>query len=319
MTKIFSAPLQGYTDRTWRNAHAATFTGNVDRYYAPFLRIEKGAFRNRDLRDIDPDGNRDYNFVPQVIASPAEQFAKLIAKVSEMGYTEIDINMGCPFPPVTKRHCGAGILPYPDEAAEMLTCLEQYPDIRFSVKMRLGMNSTDEWRAMMPVIAGINPIHVTMHPRTASQQYGGEIDMQQFGEFYNNAPFPVVYNGDITTTATIDTLSQQYPRLKAIMVGRGLLINPSLSAHSDVIDDTQLFKIKELHETLVRQYSAALCGEAHLLAKLKSLWEYFLMGYGDRKCRKKILKSGSMGNYMAAVEAFWLSIDTTGRIPGSDE
>lgn len=53
---IFFAPLQGYTEAIYRNAHATVF-GGVDTYYTPFVRLEKGNFRNKDLRDIDPAQN----------------------------------------------------------------------------------------------------------------------------------------------------------------------------------------------------------------------------------------------------------------------
>ena len=90
--KIYSAPIQGFTDCAWRNMHSAIFANGIDRYYAPFLRIERGAFRNKDLRDIDPKNNIGYYLVPQIIACPVEQFHALIEKVASLGYREIDIN-----------------------------------------------------------------------------------------------------------------------------------------------------------------------------------------------------------------------------------
>lgn len=303
--KIFSAPLQGYTDCAWRNIHSRVFAGTIDCYYAPFLRLEKGAFRNKDLRDITPEVNSSYRLVPQVMACPREHFSVLVEKVASMGYREIDINMGCPFPPVVKRHCGAGVLPYPEEVKAMLAVLCEYPDVAFSIKMRLGVENCEEWRTLMPIIAAVNPVHVSLHPRTARQQYGGEINMEQFGRFYDEAPFPVVYNGDLRTGDDITSVSTRYPRLCAMMIGRGLLYNPALAYSGN---DAR-HKIMEMHRLLFEYYRNHLCGDAHLLAKMKSLWEYFLAETGDRKCRKKILKSSSIEKYNAAVEEFWHSLN----------
>lgn len=306
MIKVFSAPIQGYTDCTWRNAHSTVFAGSVERYYAPFLRLEKGAFRNKDLRDIAPEENTSYCLVPQAIACPHEQFAIIIDKIASMGYGEIDINMGCPFPPMTKRHCGAGILPYPNEVAAMLAVTKNYPGIKFSIKMRLGLESPDDWQALMPIIGEIKPVHVTMHPRTARQQYGGEIDMAQFQRFYAQATFPVVYNGDLRTAADIDRITSEFPDLRAIMIGRGLLANPALTTTQD---GNTVKRVIELHNILFDTYKSRLCGDAHLLAKMKSLWEYFLSGAGSPKCRKKILKSTTIGKYVIATDDFWLSLN----------
>ena len=302
--KIYSAPIQGFTDCAWRNMHSAIFANGIDRYYAPFLRIERGAFRNKDLRDIDPKNNIGYHLVPQIIACPVEQFHALIEKVASLGYREIDINMGCPFPPIVKRHCGAGVLSSPDQVAAIMNVAKNFSDIRFSVKMRLGVEKRDEWCALMHSIESINPIHITLHPRTAIQQYSGEIDMEQFELLYSKAQFPLVYNGDIRSDHDIESISATYPQLQAIMIGRGLLANPALGMHMP--DAKQ--KIIQLHDKLFEHYSKHLSGDAHLLAKMKSLWEYFLTETGDRKARKKILKSSTIEKYSTAVDSFWLTI-----------
>ena len=311
--KIFSAPIQGYTDCAWRNAHSRIFAGDIDRYYAPFLRLEKGAFRNKDLRDIAPESNRDYHLVPQVIACERSQFAMLVDKVVSLGYREVDINMGCPFPPIVKRHCGAGMLPFPDEVRSMLGVTEEYPDVSFSVKMRLGADSPDEWRALMPALSATKLSHVTLHPRTAKQQYTGDIDMAAFARFMTEATFPVVYNGEIHSVADFDALTAEYPALHAVMIGRGLLYDPALASPEH---DSALPRIIKLHDRLFDSYKAALSGDAHLLAKMKSLWEYFLADKGSRRCRKRITKSTTIDKYIAAVNDFWDSYDnsdTTGE------
>lgn len=308
--KIFSAPIQGYTDCAWRNAHSRIFAGDIDRYYAPFLRLEKGAFRNKDIRDIAPEANQGYHMVPQVIACGRDRLTLLIDKVVSLGYREIDINMGCPFPPIVKRHCGAGMLPFPGEVRSMLGVTEEYPDVSFSVKMRLGADSPDEWRALMPTLSATKLSHVTLHPRTARQQYTGDIDMSRFSEFIAEATFPVVYNGEIHSIADIAAMSARYPALHAVMVGRGLLYDPALVSPEH---DSALPRIIKLHDRLFDSYKAALSGDAHLLAKMKSLWEYFLAGKGSRKCRKRITKSTTIDKYIAAVNDFWDSYDDNGE------
>lgn len=308
--KIFSAPIQGYTDCAWRNAHSRIFAGDIDQYCAPFLRLEKGAFRDKDLRDIAPEANSGYHMVPQVIACERDNFSQLVDKVVSLGYREIDINMGCPFPPIVKRHCGAGMLPFPGEVRSMLGVTEEYPDVSFSVKMRLGADSPDEWRALMPTLSATKLSHVTLHPRTARQQYTGDIDMSRFSEFIAEATFPVVYNGEIHSIADIAAMSARYPALHAVMVGRGLLYDPALAS---TLPGDALPRIIKLHDRLFDSYKAALSGDAHLLAKMKSLWEYFLAGKGSRKYRKRITKSTTIDKYIAAVNDFWDSYDDNGE------
>ena len=53
---VLAAPLQGVTDNVWRMAQHAVF-GGVDAYYSPFMRVEHGEVRRKDLRDVDPERN----------------------------------------------------------------------------------------------------------------------------------------------------------------------------------------------------------------------------------------------------------------------
>lgn len=117
---IHFAPLQGYTEVFYRNAHAACF-GGVDTYYTPFVRIEKGSFRHRDVRGIEPENNHVPHLVPQLIAPTMEKAETVLSLFIEKEYKEVDINLGCPFPLLAKRHNGSGILPYPEEVETLLS------------------------------------------------------------------------------------------------------------------------------------------------------------------------------------------------------
>ena len=124
---VYFAPLQGYTDSVYRRAHASLF-GGIAAYYTPFVRIEKGDFRRKDLRDIAPENNVGIAVVPQAIASEPDELRRIVDAIAGCGYRRIDINLGCPFPLLARRHKGAGILPFPDEVERLLNPLKEYPD-----------------------------------------------------------------------------------------------------------------------------------------------------------------------------------------------
>ena len=63
---LYNSALQGLTEFAWRNAHSKIF-GYIDKYYAPFMRIEHGKFRNKDLREISHDNNDTDNLVPSTV------------------------------------------------------------------------------------------------------------------------------------------------------------------------------------------------------------------------------------------------------------
>ncbi|MGN0230296.1 MAG: tRNA-dihydrouridine synthase family protein [Muribaculaceae bacterium] len=304
MTKIaiHQAPLQGYTDHIWRNAFHSTF-GGIDCYYSSFLRIERGDFRRKDIRDILPENNRNINFVPQILACQPDEALSMANKIVELGYNRIDINLGCPFPPITRKNRGAGMLANPDSVEQMFSVLASIEGITYSVKMRLGMSSSEEWKQILPLCNIISPSHITVHPRIGAQQYKGAIDMEQFAHLYHICKYPVIYNGDITTTAQIEDIKAKFSNLKAVMIGRGLLYNPSMTASSIDYDAIHIF-----HSRLFEGNKNYLEGGDHqVLAKMLTYWEYLLPDV-DKNLRKKILKSTSLLKYSAAVEDLFSKI-----------
>ena len=226
---IHFAPLQGYTDAIYRQAHARIF-GGIASYYTPFVRIEHGDFRRKDVRELEAENNRGVVLTPQLIASTPETILHILSLFIEKGYQEVDINLGCPFPTLAKRHNGAGLLPYPDEVKALLSAaLEAHPDIRFSVKMRLGWEDAAECMALLPLLNSLPLSHITMHPRLGKQQYKGEVDLEAFQRFYAECEKPLVYNGDLLTLDDIERIESRFPRLAGLMIGRGLLANPALA------------------------------------------------------------------------------------------
>ena len=159
---IHFAPLQGYTDAAYRQAHACIF-GGIDTYYSPFVRVEHGEIRRKDIRDINPENNRNIHLIPQLIAPQPSTLEQIVSLFIEHNYQEADINLGCPFPMLAKRHNGAGMLPYPEEIKELLTAAtEKYPQIRFSVKLRLGWENANECLALLPLLNTLPLSHIIL-------------------------------------------------------------------------------------------------------------------------------------------------------------
>lgn len=325
MLPIHFAPLQGYTDDVYRRAHHR-ICGGVAQYYTPFLRVEHGAPRGRDIMAIAPQHNAGVPLAVQCIARDAEEMRILLDAVTAQDANptltqsrHIDINMGCPFPLQVRHGRGAGILPHPDKVAEVCRFVkDQSPAApSFSVKMRLGAEDADEWRAVLPLLNDAPLTHITLHPRVATQQYGGSLDMEAFEAFLTVCRHPVIYNGDVTSTDDIRSLEERYPTLAGVMVGRGLLARPTLAAEytegRTCSNDEVVETILRLHDAVYENYAHRYEGnEPQMLSKLRTFWDYHdpSLGLGgsdgpliDRKVWKKIHKAGSMRNYLQAVGA----------------
>ena len=300
---IHFAPLQGYTDDTYRRIHHE-LAGGIETYYTPFVRMEAGGVRSKDMRDIRPEFNEGVPVVPQIIVKSMKEFDYLTNIVAEKGYHRIDINMGCPFPMQAKHGRGSGLLAHTDIVQEIASAIKERTDISFSVKMRLGWENADEWRAVLDILND-TPLHqITLHPRVGTQQYKGEVSMEAFDEFYALCKHPLIYNGDVTSVEQMHELEKKYPNLAGIMVGRGLLARPWIASEyaSGIAlpEHKQRASLHEMHDRLKAHFETTANSEAQVHSRLRLFWEYMEEVLG-RKLYKKIMKAGNLKNYLGAV------------------
>lgn len=302
MLPVHFAPLQGYTEDAYRRLHNE-LCGGVQEYYTPFVRIENGGVRPKDLRDLKPQNNQGVRLTPQVIARDASELQLLLDVIQPMGYERIDINMGCPFPLQTRHGRGAGLLLNPDKVREIAHVVLAHPELQFSVKMRLGLESEDEWRSILPILNDTPLRHITLHPRIASQQYKGQVNMAAFQAFAQACKHPLIYNGDITTPEQMHHLQATYP-LAGIMLGRGLLARPTLATEYqegiELDPHSRLQTVRQLHDRLLAHYETVIPGESQRLTKIRTFWDFMEQELG-RKTWKKLMKAGNMKNYLLAI------------------
>lgn len=299
---LMAAPLQGYTEAPFRHFHSEIYGGAGSlTYFTPFVRIEKGEPRPRDMRDVTSPLNANHHLIPQIIFRDAAEFRLLVSALRESGYDRVDLNLGCPFVPQVRKGRGAGMLQAPNRLREIADIMAaDYPDIGFSVKMRLGVSDPAEWRLLMPLINTMPLTHLTVHPRTAAEQYSGPLHPDEFARIADNCVHPLIFNGDITTPEMIDDLRRRFPSLAGVMIGRGLLSRPSIfsewtSGHEWQPADRRE-AILRLHAAILDHYTRTLSGDTQILAKIKPLWDYFGTGF-DRKTVKKLLKSPTLSTY----------------------
>lgn len=302
--KLYVAPVQGHTDAAWRHFHQKRY-GGANQYYTPFIRLERGEFRKHDLKDFLSSLNANYDIVPQVIFRNMDELLPLLDGLVENGAKEIDLNTGCPFPLQTSKGRGAAFVGNVEEYSKLPEILARFPDVVFSLKMRLGFSDPEEWRKIMPLLNSLKLDHVALHPRVAKDQYKGELRLDQFEAFLKESANPVVYNGELKTPQEFVGIKERFPEITGIMSGRGVLARPSLLAevkegkewsHEDRIKEMIAF-----HNDLFDHYSEELSGGEHqVLSKIKPFWEYSEEEIG-RKAWKAISKASNMAKYQTAL------------------
>ena len=253
------APLRGVTVRCFRETFAPELVqGGFTEAFTPFIAAAAGYDPLRD-RELAAGAPEPLPLTPQFIGKDPVALRSAIARIRAAGYATADLNCGCPFPMVRNKGRGSGLLRNAELLRRMLEagCEEMGPG-RFSIKVRLGVERTDELLALMPMINGFPLRFVTVHARTARQMYSGSVDRAAFAAVVAAAKVPVVENGDVPFPPEGECA------VAGRMIGRGFI--RALGAREDSA---------ELLSRYLEASRRELCGDAPVLGRMKELVAYW--------------------------------------------
>lgn len=311
--ECYFAPMEGITGYVYRNAHHQ-FYGGIACYYTPFIAPNQSRkLTSREMNDILPDHNQGIHVVPQILTNRAEDFVWAAKKAQELGYEEVNLNLGCPSKTVVTKNRGAGFLAQPRELDRFL---EQVTDsllqmgMRFSIKTRIGKSRREEFEELLGIFNRYPLERLIIHPRLQTDFYGNHPDMETFQMATENSCNPLCYNGDIFSTEDFKAFHKAFPGTNFIMAGRGLLRDPALAEKIAKKEEsgqapsaTELQRLKDFHQALLSGYQEALSGDRNVLFKMKELWTYLGSQFkGQERILKKIKKSARIRDYKAVTD-----------------
>ena len=304
MTQLYFAPMEGVTPWHYRKTHYRMF-GGVERYYTPFLNPTEAGLAGKALREVLPENNEGLPVVPQILTNSAERFLLACRVLEELGYTEVDINLGCPSGTVVGKGRGAGFL-----AGERRAELERFLDavfaacpLKISLKTRLGMADPEEFDALLSLYSRYPASLLTIHARVREDYYKRPVRWEYFRRALENCPLPLCYNGDLFTPEGYAAFAKAFPEARRVMLGRGLVANPALARELKGGAPLTVVELRQFHDELLEQIQELQSGEKNALCRIKEQWNYWgaLFEEGEKPL-KRIRKAGRLPEYRAAVD-----------------
>lgn len=304
--KLYLAPLEGITGYVYRNALEKYFSG-ADRYFTPFIAPDQNKIlRTKERRDVLPENNHVPDLVPQILTNNAQHFIQTAQALMDMGYREVNLNLGCPSATVVSRRRGSGLLAFPQELDRLLGEIFDGTDMKVSVKTRIGSESAGEARALMEIYRKYPLSELIIHPRTQKQLYRGQADQELFAELLDGFSFPVCYNGDILTQKDYNDFIQKYPQVRRVMFGRGAIADPALFRQIRTGEATDRKRLRDFHDEILAGYRKAFGEDKNAMFRMKEIWIYMFRLFPDcEKYAKQIKKSQSLAQYICAVDAIF--------------
>ena len=300
--RYYFAPMEGLTDSTYRRLHHRFFPG-VDRYYMPFLSpTVHRELTPREARELPKADSVAFHAGPQLLTKVAEDFLWAAEKCRELGYEEVNLNLGCPSGTVTAKGKGSGMLRDPDALDTFLDAIFSQSLLPISVKTRLGLTDPGEFPALLDVFNRYPIRELTVHPRVRKQFYQGVVDMEMFRYAAANSKNPLCYNGDLTSRQDCEKIASAFPQIESVMLGRALVADPGMLLPGG----TDVKTLEQFHDALLEEYLVLFGGSRNAMFRLKENWSYLLPRFEDsEKLSKRLRKTTDLGEYRAiAAEIF---------------
>ena len=296
----YLAPMEGITGYVYRNAIRDHFGQGIKKYYTPFLVVhEKRAMSSKEINEILPEHNEGINLVPQILADDPDGFIRIEKKLKEFGYREVNLNLGCPSKTVASKGRGSGFLGRTEALDEFLYRIYENRVTDISIKTRIGVSLPDEIFELLEIYNKYPVKELTIHPRVRYEYYKGQAHRDMFFRAFSESVNPVCYNGDVLSVKDVYELEKGTGnKLKAVMIGRGILRDPSLIRSLSGGSSYSMEELKAFLARLLCDYSEVLSGEKPVLQKMKELWSYMQYAFPDKdKQIKSLLKCQSISEY----------------------
>ena len=308
--KYYLAPMEGITGFIYRNSYEKFF-GGIDKYFAPFVVPNSSkSLKTKELRDVLPENNKGINLVPQILTNDSEGFILTAKKLKDLGYNEINLNLGCPSGTVVGKKRGSGFLSHREELDKFLEEIFKIDDMKISIKTRLGMDKPEEFYELIKIYNKYPMEELIIHPRTRQDFYGNKPNLEVFKEAISLSKNPVCYNGDIFTLEDHNKLIETFKEVDKIMLGRGILANPALM--NEILNNEFMDKkvLKEFHDEIFNKYREVFNEDRNAMFRMKELWGYMIyMFSNNKKYAKKIKKAQKVVDYNQAVTSLFLEQD----------
>ncbi len=298
--RYYFAPLEGITDGIYRKLHHTYFPG-ITQYYTPFFSpTVHRQLTLKEQRELPLAQNLGFRVIPQLLTKNPEDFLWMAQQCRDLGYPEVNLNLGCPSGTVTAKGKGSGMLRDLDGLDRFLDTVFAGVSLPISVKTRLGFSSPEEFPKILEVLNRYPIAELTVHPRVRDAFYSGDIDMAAFGYAVENSRCAVCYNGNLNTLKDIAALTEKFPKVQSVMLGRGLIADPGMVCPQK----TDAATLEAFYNALLEEYLAVFGGSRNAMFRLKEHWRYLAKKFrGSEKLYKQLRKTTDLTEYRQITAA----------------
>lgn len=300
--KLYLAPMEGLTTHIYRRVYAKFFPA-ADKYFAPFIAPDgEGNFRTASARDILPENNPGQNLVPQILCNRPEPFLAVARQLADMGYSELNLNLGCPSGTVVSKHKGSGAFADLRSLDDMLADIYASTPLPVSIKTRMGLESAEEFASIVEIYNKYPVSELIIHARTRAGMYSAPAEPAAFLRAAPLCRAELCYNGDIFRPEDASSL----PDTDCFMLARGAMANPALLRELRGGAALERAELQAFHDALLAEHLSSGFDPRSACSRMKELWSYMRCLFpGSEREIKALNKSRTLEGYVSAANTIF--------------
>jgi tRNA-dihydrouridine synthase len=219
------APMQDVTDLTfWR---LMTAYGGADVYFTEYFRVYPTSCLDWHILESITENPTGRPVVAQMIGNDIPSLVRTARELHQYPIVAVDLNLGCPAPVVYRKCAGGGLLREPQRVDAILGALREAVTIKFTVKTRIGFDTSDIFSDLLPIFAKHSLDLLTVHGRTVKEMYRTEVHYDFIQRAVAEVGCPVLANGNVYSAGKAKEVLD-LTGARGLMIGRGAIRNPWL-------------------------------------------------------------------------------------------
>lgn len=292
-------PMAGFTDLAFRHLCLRAGAGLV---CTEMVSSKALHYKNAKTEELLKSFDCDKPTAVQLFGHEPEIMAEAVRNPLLSKFDIIDINMGCPARKIVSNGDGSALLKNIPLASDIITACVNATAKPITVKFRIGYEKDENIAvefAKMCEKAGASAI--TVHGRTTSQGYSGEVDYETIKRVKEAVSIPVFANGDCRSKDDFDKILK-LTHADGVAVGRASIGKAEIFSEiaGENFNLTKLEQIQFHYETLIEVY-----GERFAVKYMRSHLPGYLSGeYKNSQLLVKLLKLDYYSEILTELQNF---------------
>lgn len=199
--------------------------GPPDLFFTEYFRVHSQSRLEKHILRSITENPTGVPVFAQMIGESVPDLLRTARELKKHPIAGIDLNMGCPAPKVFKKNCGGGLLREPAKVDQVLGALREEVDGLFTVKMRIGFDSSEHFPTLLKLVAKHRVDLLSLHGRTVRGAYHAPVQYPLIAEAARSLPCPVFANGNLTSPEKTFRI-QKETGCRGAMIGRHAIRNP---------------------------------------------------------------------------------------------